>query len=188
MSRSDTELWSAILDDDPSAWSELVERYKSLVYATCCSVGLHQSDAKDVFQQTWLQLYRHRNRLKDPGRIAAWLVTTAKRESIHFQKRLRPRYSPLPIAERIDPNPGPEDELLAIERQAQLETAMKRLDAPCQAIMTAFFFAPEDRSYEDIAASLGYAPNTLGAKRRRCLDRLRKILITMGYLDERKSG
>lgn len=54
--------------------------------------------------------------------------------------------------------------------------------------MEEFFFAPEEHSYEQVARKLGYAPNTLGAKRRRCLERLRQILEKLGYLYERKPG
>ncbi len=186
MSRSDSELWLAVLSDDQSAWSELVDRYKSVVYATCTVIGLSQSDAKDVFQQTWLQLFRHRKRIQDSSRICSWLITTAKREAILIRKRSTSRYAPTPVPDQADPADNPEDQLLALECQAQLEIALSQLDTPCRDLLKAFFFAPDDQGYENIAATLGYSANTLGAKRRRCLDRLKKILIDMGYLSERK--
>lgn len=187
MSRSDVELWTAILADEQTAWAELVERYKALVYAACSYTGLSQSDSKDVFQQTWLQLYQHRRNLTDPTRISAWLVTTARREAIHLRKKNKTHCSDVSIADTADPKPGPEEELLILERQMQLEIALRELDTPCRTLLTAFFFESEEMKYHEIAVSLGYAPNTLGAKRRRCLDRLRKILQKMGYLAERKT-
>ncbi len=186
MSRNDNELWLAVLSDDQSAWSELVDRYKSVVYATCTAIGLSQSDAKDVFQQTWLQLFRHRKRIQDSSRICSWLITTAKREAILIRKRKASQFVSTSVPELSDSAENPEEQLLTLECQAQLEIALGQLDTPCRDLLKAFFFAPDDQSYDTIAVSLGYAPNTLGAKRRRCLDRLKRILIDMGYLSERK--
>jgi RNA polymerase sigma factor (sigma-70 family) len=184
----DSELWTAILAGEQSAWRELVQRYKSLVYATCTYLGLSLTEAGDVFQQTWMLLYQRRHQVRNPDRLSAWLVTTARREALHLKGRPGRAASERSSVELTDPAPNPEQELLIIEKQAKLEVAISQLDKPCQAVVRAFFFEPEDLSYEEIAQRLGYAPNTLGAKRRRCLTRLRKILESLGYLTERKPG
>ena len=185
---SDSELWAAILVGNQSAWKELVYRYKSLVYTTCTYLGLSQNEAGDAFQQTWILLYRKRHQIKDAERLSAWLVTTARREAIHLKNRPGTRCSELEAADLADPNPNPEQELCLLEQQARLETAISQLDKPCQAVVQEFFFAPEEPNYEQVARKLGYAPNTLGAKRRRCLERLRRILERLGYRHERKPG
>ncbi len=187
MSRTDTELWHAILAGEPAAWKELVVRYRSLVYATCTYLGLSQSEAGDAFQQTWLLLFQKRGQIRDPQRLSAWLVTTARREALRLKNRSDAVSLDSAAAEIPNLEPGPEQELLLIERQAVIETAIEQLDNPCRELVRAFFFAPADLSYEDIARQLGYSPNTLGAKRQRCLARLRRILEKLGFLDERKS-
>jgi RNA polymerase sigma factor (sigma-70 family) len=185
--RPDTELWTAILADEQTAWRELVMRYRSLVYATCTYLGLSQMEAGDVFQQTWLLLYQKRHQVREPQRLSAWLVTTARREAL----RTKDRTNTVPLnesaAEIADSQPDPEHELLLIERQALLETSLDLIDPPCRVLLRAFFFDREELSYEEIAHQLGYSPNTLGAKRQRCLARLKKILERLGYLSERKS-
>jgi RNA polymerase sigma factor (sigma-70 family) len=185
---SDSDLWSAILVGDQSAWKELVNRYKSLVYSTCTYLGLSQAEASDAFQQTWVLLYQKRKQVKNPERLSAWLVTTARREALHLRNRSGVPSVDLEAADLADPGPDPEQELVLMEQQARLETAISQLDQPCQAVVEEFFFAPEEPSYEQVARKLGYAPNTLGAKRRRCLKRLRQILEKLGYLYERKPG
>jgi RNA polymerase sigma factor (sigma-70 family) len=187
-SRPDTELWTAVLAGEQAAWRELVLRYKSLVYSVCTYLGLSQVEAGDAFQQTWLLLYEKRKQVRDPQRLSAWLVTTARREALRLKDRARTTSSLDEVAGEI-PCPGadPEEELLLVERQAVLEAAIDKLDSPCRELVRSFFFAPENLSYEKIARQLGYSPNTLGAKRQRCLGRLRKILERLGYLDERKS-
>jgi RNA polymerase sigma factor (sigma-70 family) len=184
--RSDAELWSAILADDQLAWKELVDRYKALVYGTCTFTGLSQSDAADIFQQTWMLLYKNRGRLIDPARVSAWLVTTARRESIRLRNRRKGSAEQEITSDLADSSPDPEEELILRERQAKLEVAIQALDPVCRELVRAFFFSPEEKTYEQIARSLGYAPNTLGAKRRRCLEKLKRILEQLGYLSERK--
>lgn len=79
-------------------------------------------------------------------------------------------------------DPLPDDELLSLERQAHIEIAMRRLDGRCRQLVEALFFAPSDKSYKDIAGALGIPANSLGPTRTRCLNKLRKILIEIGYL------
>ena len=88
MSKSDSEIWQLILRSDKKAWEILVNRYQALVYTIPSRAGLNLADCADCFQQTWLLLYENRKKVKDPSRIAAWLATTAKRETL---KRLRQR-------------------------------------------------------------------------------------------------
>jgi len=183
--RSDTDLWREIRAGDEAAWRELVQRHASLVYSVCNYVGLTYADAADCFQQTWLLLYQNRRRIKDASRLSSWLVTTAKREAIRLY-RASAKSLPESDLDAVDPDPMPEDRLLRLERQNQLEIALGQLDPTCRRLLDAFFFADEKRSYRDIAESLGYSPNTLGAKRRRCLEALRSILIQNDYWSERK--
>ena len=184
MRRTDSELWDLILRNDQSAWCELVDRYKALVYGVGTYLGLSQADTADCFQQTWLSLYQHRRQLKDTSKISSWLVTTAKREAL----RLKRGAVSLPndSLERIaDDSPGPDSELELIERQVWLESALKDLDTPCQRLLDAFFFCEHEGTYEEIAKELGYSANTLGAKRLRCMQKLKAILQKNGYWRER---
>lgn len=185
---SDSELWVEIKAGNPQAWTILVNRYKSLVYSVCTYMGLSQVDAADCFQQTWSQLYQYRNRLEDPSRVSSWLVTTARREAMALQRLGRRFVDSEPTTEVDDSQPKPDEVLEELECQAQLEEALRQIDQPCQKLLHLFFFADEELSYERIAADMGLAANTLGAKRRRCLEKLRQILFELGYSHERKSG
>jgi len=181
---TDSELWDDICRGNESAWRALVERHASLVYGVCAYVGLNHADSADCFQQTWILLYNNRRRIKDASRLSSWLVTTAKREAIRLRRKNARSFEPL-AAESVDAAPIPDEQILEVEKQHQLELALSRLDGSCQQVLDEFFFADSKKSYKEIAASLGYSPNTLGAKRRRCLEKLKEILVQNGYWDER---
>jgi RNA polymerase sigma factor (sigma-70 family) len=186
MAKSDLEIWQGILAGDNKSWGELVCRYQSLVYAVCLRAGLSTSDIAECFQNTWVSLYNHRNKVKEPARLSAWLVTTAKREALRLRRQ---------SAKTIDEDEYlfwhqsaelPDEELEKTERQAQLEISLDALNERCRKILRAFFFAPESKSYEEIARNFGIPVNSLGPIRKRCLERLKAILCDMGFIEERK--
>lgn len=178
--RSDADLWQEICAGNEPAWRLLVDRYKALVYSVCTCTGLTLTESADVFQDTWLQLFKYRRSLQDPSRISSWLVTTARREAVRVRKR-NARLVAQVDSEAPDRADLPDEQLEQLELQSHLEIALKAIDQPCRKILHAFFFAPEDQSYDEIAKALGYSPNTLGAKRRRCLERLKHLLVELGY-------
>ena len=188
MNKTDTEIWAEILGGSQKAWAELVMRYQPLVYVVCTRAGLSMADAADCFQQTWTLLYQNRHKVKNPARLSAWLVTTAKRESLRLRHRADRYDDASADKQHADTNPLPDEELELLERQAHLEIGLKQLDSRCRKVLEAFFFAPEDETYEQVAHSLGIVSNTLGPLRRRCLEKLKQILIKIGFLEERKDG
>ncbi len=188
MCESDAELWEKILSDDATAWSRLIKRYQPLVYAVCSRAGLSAADVADCFQQTWVALYENRRNLRDPSRISTWLVTTAKREAMRLRRQAGRAGAETDTIEPEDTHHLPDEELVILERQAQLEIALKELDPRCRQLIELFFFAPAKQTYEQIASSLGLASNSLGASRRRCLNRLKEILLKNGYLSARNDA
>jgi len=179
---TDRDLWQKILAGDSAAWQLLVKRYQSLVYAVATRASLSMADAADCFQQTWVALYENRHRIQDPTRLSAWLVTTAKREAMRLRRRALPDTSDGSEIDHPDRSPLPDEELITLELQAQLEIAVAELDPRCRQVVELFFFAPEEQSYDEIAASLGMAMNSLGPVRRRCLERLKEILRKNGVI------
>ena len=77
---NDAALVHACLAGDQRAWDELVERYGRLVYGIPRRMGFSAADADDVFQNVFAILLRYLSDLRDYTRLAAWLVTTTRRE------------------------------------------------------------------------------------------------------------
>ena len=76
------ELLAGASQGDWAAWDEIINRYGGLVIHTAIRIGLNHSDAADVAQLTWLQLWKHGHQVREPDRLAAWLVSTARRKAI----------------------------------------------------------------------------------------------------------
>jgi RNA polymerase sigma factor (sigma-70 family) len=129
-----------------------------------------------------MALYRNRSRIRDPLKIPAWLISTARRRAI-WMLRQQSQQTGFPEVDEVMEMPAlPDEELLRLERLDILQHAMEQLDERCQKLLMALFLSPETMSYNEIAETLKISPNAMGPLRSRCLKRLRKILDEMGYL------
>ncbi|MDX6706103.1 MAG: hypothetical protein QOI48_1949 [Solirubrobacteraceae bacterium] len=165
---------TAASEGDPSALSELVERFGPRVrdIARVHRLGAH--DVEDVTQTTWLRLLENVNTIRDPNAIGAWLVTTARRESLRIINGTR-RERPTDDQLLLDAPAPPVDEepLLTPERRAALSAALKQLTAHQRQLLSMLFADPAP-SYAEISRALGMPIGSIGPTRARSLARLRE--------------
>lgn len=181
---SDAELLTACRNGDEGAWETLVQRFQRLIYAIPRRSGLDDTAAAEIFQRTFVRLFENLGRIKQPDRLAAWLVTTAKRETWRMSQAER---ATIPIpgvdeegaeqSELPDNSPLPGEILLELEQQHVVRTALAALDKRCQTLLRLLYFSAEIPGYAEIAASLDIKEGSIGPTRARCLEKLRKFLL-----------
>jgi len=182
MKKTVSEIWNEVLEGHSDAWTQLVRMFAPLVFTVARRAGLSQTDAEDCVQQTWIALYRGRNNIKDPSRLPAWLLRVASRVAMRLVREQARQQLVSRQAETSTPAIPPDEVLQRLERLTHLEIGLSQLDRRCSKVLREVFLAPPDKTYRDIAADLGIAPNSLGPTRMRCLQKLRKILEALGYL------
>ena len=172
-----TALVTRAANGDKQAWDALVERYAPLIWSICRRYQLGGADAQDVSQAVWLQLASHLGKIRDPAAIPGWLATTTRRECARVL-----RAAPGPQAARYMPatetmpdkeNGTAEQELLAAERHAALREALTRLP-PCCHQLIALLIEDPPVPYSQISAKLGIPVSSIGPRRGRCLEKLRR--------------
>lgn len=170
---------------DQPAWNALVDRFSRLVWGIARSHRLSPDDASEVSQTTWLRLAEHIDRLQDPSKVAGWLATTARHESLRI---LRGAGRQIPMGDDMpEPESGApaiDDELLRDERDAMLWQAFARLPARDQALLRLLVSDPMP-SYDEIGAALGMPVGSIGPTRARCLQRLRREAEVMQLAADR---
>jgi RNA polymerase sigma factor (sigma-70 family) len=175
---------------DAAAWSVLVRRYQRLVYTIPRRAGLSEEESADVFQATFTRLFRAIDRLKDPARIRAWLVTTAHRETLRVLKQRRDGLPTVSIddafpdgdAEEAEPGPdagfptppGTSSEPSVEERWDEVRQALDRLEPRCRQLLELLFLSDLEPSYAEVSQRLGMPVGSIGPTRSRCLEHLRK--------------
>lgn len=178
---SDEQLIAACRAGDEEAWQTLVQRYSRLVYTVPRRYGLTSAEVEDVYQSVWMNLLQNLTQLRQPERVSAWLVTTARR--LCWEQRRHASYT------RTDTVPS--DEIPAdswveamtteeiVSRYQQHETlrqAFARLGDFCRQLLQLLYYAINRPTYSQIAAELNLPIGSIGPMRARCLEKLRELM------------
>jgi RNA polymerase sigma factor (sigma-70 family) len=182
-SRPDRAAWlGACLDrargGDRTALDEIVGQVNPLLWHVVRAQGLGADESADVVQTTWLEFLRRIGEIRSPQALTAWLVTTARREAWHARDRgRREAADPAPLLVALpDPGLGPEDHLLAGERDRVLWRHFQQLTPRCRELLR--IVAHVDRpNYDAVAGALRMPRGSIGPTRGRCLAKLRELLL-----------
>ncbi len=181
---TDTALIDRCRRGDATAWEILVQRYQRLVYSIPRRAGLDNDQAADVFQHVFVVLFEHLNRLENPEKLAAWLATTARRETWRVS-RVQLTTGTLPHTDDasdtmqdtlVDTALLPDEQLEQLEQQHAIRRAVYTLDDRCRELLTLLFYQVPPPSYTEVATALQMSVGSIGPVRARCLQKLRQIL------------
>jgi RNA polymerase sigma factor (sigma-70 family) len=157
---------------DAAAWRSLVTRFEPRLRNVARAYRLAPTDVDDILQATWLCLFTHIGRIREPAAIGGWLATTVRRECLRLLQR--------PVRERLTADPeradareqdGPETLLLVAERRAALSRALATLPERQRRLM-ALLASDSAVGYEHISRTLAMPTGSIGPTRARCLARL----------------
>jgi RNA polymerase sigma factor (sigma-70 family) len=172
---------------DEVAWEELIMRYQRLVYSIPRRGGLDQEYSAEVFQGVFEKLVKHLDKIEQPDRLGAWLVTTARRETWRLSQDER---SPQLVASHDDLEAEisqipcsalpPDEVVLNLEEQDSVRTAVAALDERCRCLLSLLFYRSASPSYAEVATTLAMPESSVGPTRARCLQKLRRLLNNLG--------
>jgi RNA polymerase sigma factor (sigma-70 family) len=180
---SDANLIKQCLEGKESAWADLIDRYKNLIFSIPIRYGFSEEDSADIFQAVCMDMLAELSRLREPKALPSWLIQVARNKCFH-RKQLLQRH-PVQEIDDVDPpaaSMGEPENLAAHAQQEQLlREALSELPPQCQRLVRMLFFEIPPRPYEDVAKELKLAQGSIGFTRRSCLDKLRERLETLGY-------
>ncbi|MCF6167249.1 RNA polymerase sigma factor [Lutibacter sp.] len=157
---SDEELISRILSGDQLYFKILVEKYQSLVLNTCFRFIRDKSDAEDITQEVFIEVFLSIKKFKNKSKLSTWLYRITVNKSLNFIRNNKKRKffksiekkfknsenTELQIAETPTQN---EENVLKQQRLILLREAIELLPEKQK---TAFILHKyENVSYKDIA-------------------------------------
>lgn len=169
----DAGLIKRALAGDDGAFSALVERHFGAAYASAYAVLGNSSDAEELAQETFVQVFQKLERLREPGAFVGWVWRIAHDLALkHIRKHGR-----MKVVEDV-PESGsaesPLEPLVAGEDQQGLRKALAALpEDQREALLMKYW---QDLEYEEMSKRTGVSEEALYQRVCRGLKRLREVL------------
>src|SRR5260370_41940345 len=179
----DARLVKECLAGNEEAWSQLIDKYKALVYSTPVKYNLPQHEAADVFQSTCMELLTRLPELREPKALPKWLMQVAHHQCYRLKRKQQRLVSRDAEPDLPDPETPAIAETLVQQTQEEqmLREAMRSLTPQCHRLVEMLFFETPPRPYTEVAAELGLALASIGFTRQKCIERLRRNLDELGF-------
>lgn len=171
----DAELLQRIRRGDEGAMAELYDRFSAVVFSAALRVLSEASQAEDVLQEVFLQLWRNPSAFDaNRGSLAAWLAVIARHRAIDHLRRRRPETDFEEVVLSVDP--GLDNQAVRSEAISRIRGVMESMsDEQRSAVEMAFF---EGLTHTEIAEKTGEPLGTIKTRIRSALIMIRKALAS----------
>jgi RNA polymerase sigma factor (sigma-70 family) len=162
---------------DEEAFAALIQRHGPMVLSVCRRFALHEEDAEDYFQATFLTLSQEAGSLRRLDSLASWLYGVAFRisaKAVASARRRRVRERRVGKDERADPL----SEITVREAQNILDEELARLSEKYRAPLVLCYL--EGLTRDKAAEQLGLSVSTLKSRLEEGRMRLRSRLALRG--------
>ncbi|MBP8811599.1 MAG: sigma-70 family RNA polymerase sigma factor, partial [Kofleriaceae bacterium] len=166
----DADLVAASRRGERAAFAALIERHLDAVRAVSFSTTRDRALSDDVVQDTFVAAWGQLDRLREVGRLRAWLCGIARNLARQARRRAT-REQPL---EAREPRAAatPFDDLVTAQRRAVVEQAVAELPAAYREVLVLYY--QHERSIRDVASALGLSEDAALQR----LTRGRRLLAT----------
>jgi RNA polymerase sigma-70 factor (ECF subfamily) len=173
----DRELIERCRAGDDTAFGELVDRYKDLVFGLVYRMVADQGLAEDLAQEVFLKVHRGIPYFRGEARLSTWIFRIVQNVCVQARSR-RPADEPLEGTPRSD-SPvrefGSEDRAFAgVETRDRLTKALSRLPENYRMLVVAHYL--RGVPYDALAESLNLPMGTVKTHLYRAKRRLRELL------------
>jgi len=149
--KSDMELIEACLAGDQNRFSELVTRYKNLVYSIILRMTNDGEEANDLAQDVFLKLYRNLGAYSPAFKFSTWVIRITTNHVIDHHRKKKQETVPLDAIafEAADNDTSPEALYLKREQTRRINRILS--DLPAMYRIPLVLFHQEDMSYQEIS-------------------------------------
>lgn len=159
---SDKELMEKVKDDDTFAFNILVDRYKLRLFNLICRLLQNKEEAEDILQETFLRVYRERERYDPTYSLSTWVYTIALNLCRNELKRRKKfRFFGLDLIKDNREYAAPETK----GNNCLSSTLEKAILSLPDKYRTAFLLRDVDElSYEEVSQSMGIPLGTVKSR------------------------
>jgi RNA polymerase sigma factor (sigma-70 family) len=166
---SDEELMRRVQQGDKSSYHTLFDRHNRAIFGYLRRFSPIESVAEEMFQETWLKVYRSRHTWHPKQNFRPWLYQVATNTARDVARRSTRRIEEVP-ADREHENPRSHDATSTMDLEAAIEQLPDHL-------RTAFLLGPvQGFDHKEIAEMLEITPDNARARISRARAALREEL------------
>jgi len=178
MVRTDSELVARCLDGDNEAFSELVARYKRLIYSVACKFSKDSEEIDDMAQEAFIKIYRSLSKYNDQYKFSTWSVKVATNICLDHVRRKKLNMVSLDEIENFTGGSAnsPEEHYLRKEKSQFLQDAIDGLPEIYR--VPIILYHQKGMSYKEIAEYLGKPMSIIKNRIFRARHALRENLLS----------
>ena len=175
----------SIKNNEPESFRKLVLNYQDMIVNTCYGFVKNHTDAEDVAQEVFIEVYRSINKFREDAKLSTWLYRIAVNKSIDFLRKKKRKswlgsiQSMFGSEEKlmvIEDNyqPNPQQTLEQNERKLVLENAIDKLVQNQKSVFILHKY--EGLSYKEIAEIMNVSLSSVESLMHRAKKNLKKLL------------
>jgi RNA polymerase sigma-70 factor, ECF subfamily len=172
---SDYELAQAVSHGATSCMADLYERYNPMVYSLCLRMTGDMSEAEDLMQDVFIQLFKKIGSFRGESRFSTWLYRlTINQVLMHFRSTIRRRECPCMLDELAATRVVKHSFSHQVMDRIALDRALAKLPSGSRSVLVKFDV--EGYNHQEIAASFGFSTGNSKSQLHKARRKLRKLL------------
>lgn len=178
---SDEQLMAALAAGEATALDALMLRWQRPLRAFLQRHLQNEADALDLAQETFVRLYRHRDRYRPGARFTTWMFQIALNLARDHARKLGRRRTdsldgapPAIVAGLASASPAPDVSARRAEEIAAVREAVAALPEELREVLVLFEY--QDFSHAEIADTVGCTPKAVETRLYRAREKLRAAL------------
>jgi len=182
---SDEDMVRGLQASDSATLALLVAEHRPRLVQYAAGILGGDGCAEDVVQETFFRLWTRRRELKPVGSLRALLYTLTKNAAIDERRRGVRRTANSATIGDPAPAPNPLEAAVASEMAAAAMVAVARLPTRRREIF--LLVRVRGLTYQEVAAHLGVAPQTVANQMSAAMENLREALAAFGVTEPRRA-
>lgn len=193
---TEEDLIKGIQAGNEEAFRELFEKYRNRVFNTCNSIVHNPSDADDLVQEVFIEIYRSSGKFRGESRISTWIYRIAINKGLNHMRQVNRRkwYQSIENLASLNLRQTPAASAIRqpdteLEDKQQAQRLHSAIDDLPENQRTAFLLSKyEDLSYLEIAEVMNTSLSAVESLIHRAKSNLQKKLYSFykKMLDEHK--
>lgn len=170
-------LLKRIAGGEKEFFGELVLKHQDFIFNVVKGFVRFEEEARDLTQEVFLKAYENIDKFRGDSKFSTWLYRIAYNHSMNWSERKAGRETQLDdsFAETIPEEPSTADEMFDRELVlSRIKEIIEELPVKYKIVLKLYYF--EDKSYQEIADTLGIPINTVKIQLLRAKEQVRKKL------------